>query len=84
MSKSGTCKWFNVKRGFGFIECADGSGDHFCHQEDIQKDGFRKLVEGQQVTYDLGSDNKGNIKAVAVSAGAMPKRPRRKRKPRSD
>ena len=59
-------------------------GDHFCHQEDIQKDGFRKLVEGQQVTYDLGSDNKGNIKAVAVSAGAMPKRPRRKRKPRSD
>jgi CspA family cold shock protein len=54
----GTVKWFNDKKGFGFIKCDDGS-DAFVHHSAIQGDGFKTLAEGQQVEFDLIDSDKG-------------------------
>ena len=49
---SGTVKWFNEAKGYGFISNDDGTGDVFVHFSAIQGDGFKTLTEGQKVTYD--------------------------------
>ncbi len=54
----GTVKWFNNRKGFGFIERENGA-DVFVHYRDIQGDGFRTLDEGQQVMFDLDEREKG-------------------------
>ena len=54
----GTVKWFNDSKGFGFIEAENGS-DVFVHQSSIQSEGFRSLIEGQRVEFDLTSGPKG-------------------------
>ncbi len=64
---TGTVKWFNDDKGFGFITPDDGGKDLFVHQTDIQSEGFRSLSEGAKVTYEAGSGDKGP-KAVNVSA----------------
>ena len=46
---TGTVKWFNDSKGFGFIRQDDGGDDVFCHQSAIQTSGFRTLAEGQRV-----------------------------------
>jgi cold shock CspA family protein len=46
---TGSCKWFDAKKGIGFIAPDSGSADIFVHQSAIQSDGFRKLVEGEKV-----------------------------------
>ena len=56
---TGTVKWFNESKGFGFISPADGSKDVFVHFSAIASDGFRTLAEGQQVTYDVEDGPKG-------------------------
>ena len=56
---TGTVKWFNDAKGFGFITPEDGSADVFAHFSAIKSDGFRSLAEGQQVTYDVESGPKG-------------------------
>lgn len=56
---TGTVKWFNDAKGFGFITPQDGSADVFAHFSAISSDGFRSLAEGQQVTYDVESGPKG-------------------------
>ena len=56
---SGTVKWFNDAKGFGFIKQSDGGEDVFCHHTAIQADGFRSLVEGQAVEYDVKRGPKG-------------------------
>lgn len=56
---TGTVKWFNDAKGFGFITPEDGSADVFAHFSAIVSDGFRSLAEGQQVTYDVESGPKG-------------------------
>ena len=56
---TGTVKWFNDAKGFGFITPEDGSADVFAHFSAIASDGFRSLTEGQQVTYDVESGPKG-------------------------
>merc|ERR1712216_20004 len=67
MSKQeGICKWFDSKKGFGFIAPNDGGDDLFVHQTGITSDGFRKLVEGEAVIYDVQQDDNGRTKAVAV------------------
>lgn len=56
---SGTVKWFNSEKGFGFIEPSDGSADVFAHYSAIQSFGFKNLEEGQSVEYKLESGPKG-------------------------
>jgi len=56
---TGTVKWFNDAKGFGFITPEDGSADVFAHFSAIASDGFRSLAEGQKVTYETESGPKG-------------------------
>jgi cold shock protein len=56
----GTVKWFNEKKGFGFITDPAVDGDIFVHFSVIQTDGFRTLKEGETVEYDLYEDQKGS------------------------
>jgi CspA family cold shock protein len=55
---SGTVKWFNETRGFGFIAPDDGGNDVFVHIKAVQKAGFNGLVEGAKVDFDV-VDNRG-------------------------
>lgn len=61
----GKVKWFNSKKGFGFITKEDGSGDVFVHWTDIKSEGFKTLNEGEEVEFEEQSDQKGT-KAVNV------------------
>ena len=56
---TGTVKWFNESKGFGFISPSDGSKDVFVHFSAISGDGFRTLAEGQQVTFEVQDGAKG-------------------------
>jgi CspA family cold shock protein len=64
---TGTVKWFNDSKGFGFITPADGSADVFAHFSAIQSSGFKSLAEGQRVSFDVTNGPKGlqasNIRA---------------------
>ena len=62
---TGTVKWFNPDKGFGFITADEGSKDLFVHQSDIDREGFRSLDEGMKVTYEEEPGDKGP-KAVRV------------------
>ena len=55
---NGTVKWFNEKKGYGFIEQEDGP-DVFVHHSGINSSGFRTLNEGDQVTFDIQQGAKG-------------------------
>ncbi len=55
---SGTVKWFNDKKGFGFISQEDGD-DVFVHHTSIQGEGFKTLAEGDKVEFELVEDQKG-------------------------
>ena len=65
MRVKGTVKWFNVRRGFGFV-CDEDGLEHFVHYSQIQMDGYKKLGEGQAVTFEIGEDEKGRSVALAV------------------
>ncbi|MFE5901215.1 cold-shock protein [Streptomyces sp. NPDC056488] len=55
---SGTVKWFNAEKGFGFIE-QDGEGSNvFAHHSGINGSGYRELTEGEPVTFDIGQGQK--------------------------
>jgi CspA family cold shock protein len=56
---TGTVKWFNDAKGFGFITPADGGKDLFVHHSSIQGSGFKSLTEGQQVTFTVEQGAKG-------------------------
>ncbi len=55
----GTVKWFNESKGFGFITPADGDKDVFVHFSAIEGGGFRSLVEGQTVSFEVEQGPKG-------------------------
>jgi cold shock protein len=63
----GKVKWFNERKGFGFIE-QEGGGDIFVHFSAIQSSGFKTLNEGQQVSFDVTQGKKGleaeNVRAI--------------------
>ncbi len=56
---TGTVKWFDETKGFGFITPDDGSKDVFAHFSAISSDGFRTLAEGQKVSFDIVDGQKG-------------------------
>ncbi len=58
MSK-GTVKWFNGKKGYGFIAPEDGGKDLFVHFSEIDKEGYRNLEDGQLVEFEIGQGPKG-------------------------
>lgn len=63
---NGTVKWFNAEKGFGFITSEEGK-DLFVHFSEIQKEGFKTLEEGEQVTFDVKEGQKGPQAANVVT-----------------
>ena len=66
---TGTVKWFNSIKGFGFITPEDGSKDAFVHISAVERAGLSNLNEGQKVTYDLqaGQNGKSSAENLAIA-----------------
>lgn len=68
--ETGTVKWFNETKGFGFIQPDDGGKDVFVHISAVERAGMRNLVEGQKISYEIqtdkrsGKDAAGNLQAA--------------------
>ncbi|AVJ25568.1 MULTISPECIES: cold-shock protein [Pseudomonas] len=62
---TGRVKWYNDEKGFGFITRDDDGTDIFAHFKDIQSDGFKSLMEGREVEFEVVQGSKG-LKAVAI------------------
>lgn len=56
---TGTVKWFDASKGFGFITPEDGGKDLFVHHSEIKSDGYASLNEGQKVEFEVGQGQKG-------------------------
>ncbi len=68
---TGTVKWFNSQKGFGFIQPDTGGADVFVHISAVEKSGLRGLNEGQKVSYDVQQDpRKGKDAAVNIQVAA--------------
>jgi CspA family cold shock protein len=63
--QQGTVKWFNAEKGYGFIQ-VEGGDDVFVHYSAIQSDGFKTLEEGQKVSFEIVSGNRGPQAANVV------------------
>ena len=68
---TGTVKWFNETKGFGFISNDDNSGDVFVHFSAIVGEGFKTLAEGQKVSFEVETDPKNPSKNRAVNVVAL-------------
>ena len=69
MRTTGTVKWFNDTKGFGFITPEDGSKDLFVHHSAIQGSGFKSLAEGERVECDVVQGQKGPAAENIVKLG---------------
>jgi CspA family cold shock protein len=67
---SGTVKWFNDAKGFGFIQPDGGGADAFAHFSAIQMEGFKTLKEGQRVVFELTQGAKGAMAANITATNA--------------
>ncbi len=63
--KTGTVKWFNTTKGYGFIEPAEGGKDIFVHISALEQAGLRQLDDGQKVSYDI-EENNGRTSAINI------------------
>lgn len=61
---TGTVKWFNPTKGFGFIQPADGSKDVFVHISAVERAGLSNLSEGQSLSFELEKGQQGKVSAV--------------------
>ncbi len=61
MRTQGTVKWFDAKKGFGFIQQEDGGDDLFVHHSAIQSEGHKTLAEGNRVEFEVGEGPKGPV-----------------------
>ena len=68
---TGTVKWFNAEKGYGFISNDEGGDDVFVHFSAIQGTGYRSLNEGQKVSYEVEQDPNTTGKLRAVNGGAI-------------
>ena len=66
---TGTVKWFNTTKGFGFIAPDDGGKDVFVHISDVERSGLTGLADNQKVTYELqsGRDGRSSAKDIALA-----------------
>ncbi|MCK5502282.1 MAG: cold-shock protein [Tritonibacter mobilis] len=60
---TGTVKWFNATKGFGFIQPEDGTQDVFLHVSAVERAGINRIDDGQKVTYDLETGRDGRTSA---------------------
>jgi CspA family cold shock protein len=68
---TGTVKWFNEQKGFGFIQPDSGKSDVFVHISAVERAGMRSLTEGQKITFDLEHDaSKGKYNAANLKEAA--------------
>jgi CspA family cold shock protein len=65
---TGTVKWFNDAKGFGFITPDGGGEDLFAHFSAINMNGFKSLKEGQKVSFDIGAGNNGKTRANNIQS----------------
>jgi CspA family cold shock protein len=65
---TGTVKWFNSQKGYGFIQPEDGSSDVFVHISAVEQSGMGQLNEGQKISYEVESGRNGKSSAVALRA----------------
>jgi CspA family cold shock protein len=65
---TGTVKWFNSQKGYGFIQPDDGSKDVFVHISAVERSGLGYLNEGQKISYEVESGRNGKSAAVALKA----------------
>ena len=66
---TGTVKFFNSTKGFGFIEQGNGQPDVFVHISAVERAGMHSLVEGQKLSFDIVSDRRGKSSADNLQAG---------------
>ncbi len=64
---TGTVKWFNTTKGYGFIQPDDGGKDAFVHISAVERSGLDRLVEGQRVNFELQRDRNGKMAAAEIS-----------------
>lgn len=64
---TGTVKWFNVSKGYGFIQPDDGGKDAFVHITAVERAGIDRLQDGQRIEFDLQPDRNGRMAATELS-----------------
>ena len=68
---TGTVKWFNAQKGYGFISNEEGGEDVFVHFSAIQADGYKTLEEGQKVSFETEQDPKDSRKLRSINVQAL-------------
>ena len=65
---TGTVKWFNATKGYGFIAPDDGSADVFVHVSEVERSGLGSIVEGQKIAFEKTTGRNGKMAASSLSA----------------